>query len=326
MSGLSMKNTKSEMIEKYNELLSKIKDADNKNTDVKRQAQLKEKEKIVNSAKELVDMNILNEVITKKYNDLNEAIEIQNNKLKELFDIEAEAFSLIALINAHNEKKEELEKDYTDKLDELSVELKDKKEAQVKELAKLNTEKQEIIIELNKKETLRKEELKQARKRDEEEYIYNLERTKKSDEDIFSDKKTCCDKEIAQAKKELDDKVKLFEEKEKEFAQLKTKVEEIPKLVEETEKKGATEKEKSLGKEYGYQKTMYQKEKEYEVKALNDKIAMIEEANQRLIDEKQELTDKLDSAYVELKLLATEAVKSTGGIKILNSNNESTKK
>ena len=65
MSGLSMKNTKSEMIEKYNELLSKIKDADNKNTDVKRHAEIKEKEKTVRSAKELVDMNILNDVITK---------------------------------------------------------------------------------------------------------------------------------------------------------------------------------------------------------------------------------------------------------------------
>lgn len=288
-----MKNTKSEMIEKYNELLQRIKLEDKINIDVKRQAENKERKKIMESADELVQMNILNEKILSKYTDLNKAIEIQNEKLKELFDIEAEAFSLVALINSHNEKEQELLKDYEEKLEALKEELKDKKEEQAKEIAKLNKDKSEYIIELNRKEDELKLELEKNRKRDEE--------------------------ELAKRIKEID-------EKQKEYSDLKEKVDEIPKLIEEAEKKGAADKEKSLGKEYGYQKAMYQKEKEFEFKSLNEKINMLVENNEKLIAEKLELTTKLDAAYNELKVLATEAVKSTGGVKILNSNNDNLKK
>lgn len=321
-----MKNTKSEMIEKYNELLQRIKLEDKINIDVKRQAENKERKKIMESADELVQMNILNEKILSKYTDLNKAIEIQNEKLKELFDIEAEAFSLVALINSHNEKEQDLLKDYEEKLEALKEELKDKKEEQAKEIAKLSKEKDEYIIELNRKEAELKSELEKSRKRDEEEYRYTFERVKKEDNDKFNDKKTEREKEISEKEEELAKRIKEIDEKQKEYSDLKEKVDEIPKLIEEAEKKGAADKEKSLGKEYGYQKAMYQKEKEFEFKSLNEKINMLVENNEKLIAEKLELTTKLDAAYNELKVLATEAVKSTGGVKILNSNNDNLKK
>ena len=60
---------------------------------------------------------------------------------------------------------------------------------------------------------------------------------------------------------------------------------------------------------------------DYDVQILEDKVNRLELEVGSLRDEKVALQSKLDEAYAQMRDLAAETVKSTGGVKILNGQN-----
>ena len=67
------------------------------------------------------------------------------------------------------------------------------------------------------------------------------------------------------------------------------------------------------------------KEKEYELKAVNDALTRAENALSDANKKIAELTDKLDASYTRMQELASTTVKSNGGVKILDRESTSNK-
>ena len=161
--------------------------------------------------------------------------------------------------------------------------------------------------------------MKQERQREEEEYGYNLTRQRKIENDRWEDEKSEREK-ILTAKEEAANN--MFAEAEArldELEELREKVAEIPELIANAEKEAKELGQKEAAKEYGYKKTMYEKEKEYEIAKLEDKVSMLEEKLGLEESKTATLQSKLDDAYSRMNALASETVKANGAVRIVSS-------
>lgn len=321
-----MKNTKQELFDAYDAALKeleRVKALKESPADV-----MEEKRKLAmeENAAKAVESSVFSEEITQQYKDLQESIESKKAVLKELYDIETNASSLAAIINATKEKQYQLEADYKARKVELDNEYKaevDKNQAELKEMQE--------AISLARKEVrdARADELDKVhieRKREEEEYAYNLKRQRKIENDAWEDEKavrekTLNDKEIAANNMFVEAESKLDE-----LEELREKVAEIPTLIANAEKEGKEAGQKEAAKEYGYKKTMYEKEKEYEIGKLEDKVSMLEEKLAQEESKTVALQEKLDEAYSKMNTLASDTVKANGMVHIMSPGTSSTSK
>lgn len=323
---MTMKNTKQELFDAYDAALKeleRVKALKESPADV-----MEEKRKLAmeENAAKAVESSVFSEEITQQYKDLQESIESKKAVLKELYDIETNASSLAAIINATKEKQYQLEADYKARKVELDNEYKaevDKNQAELKEMQE--------AISLARKEVrdARADELDKVhieRKREEEEYAYNLKRQRKIENDAWEDEKavrekTLNDKEIAANNMFVEAESKLDE-----LEELREKVAEIPTLIANAEKEGKEAGQKEAAKEYGYKKTMYEKEKEYEIGKLEDKVSMLEEKLAQEESKTVALQEKLDEAYSKMNTLASDTVKANGTVHIMSPGTSSTSK
>lgn len=321
-----MKNTKQELFDAYDAALKeleRVKALKESPADV-----MEEKRKLAmeENAAKAVESNIFSEEITQQYKDLQESIESKKTVLKELYDIEANASSLAAIINATKEKQYQLEADYKSRKVELDNEYKaevDKNQAELKEMQE--------AINLARKEVrdARADELEKVhleRKREEEEYNYNLKRQRKIENDEWEDEKT--EREEAIAAREAQART-MFQDAEAKLdlvEELQETVDEIPNMIKEAEKQARETAQKEADKEYVYKKTMYEKEKEYEISKLEDRAAMLEEKLKSEEQKSAELQAKLDEAYTRMNTLASDTVKANGAVRIVSSGSNPTSK
>lgn len=321
-----MKNTKQELFDAYDAALKeleRVKALKESPADV-----MEEKRKLAmeENAAKAVESNIFSEEITQQYKDLQESIESKKAVLKELYDIESNASSLAAIINATKEKQYQLEADYKARKVELDNEHKaevDKNQAELKEMQE--------AINLAKKEVrdARADELEKVhleRKREEEEYNYNLKRQRKIENDEWEDEKTEREKAIAAREEQARTMFQDAEAKLDLVEELQEKVDEIPNMIEEAEKQAKETAYKEAAKEYSYKKTMYEKEKEYEISKLEDRAAMLEEKLKSEEQKSAELQAKLDEAYTRMNTLASDTVKANGAVRIVSSGSNPTSK
>lgn len=284
-----------------------------------------EKEKLENTlqlAEEVLSMNILNSDITNEYTQLNEKIKCKKDNIFKLYGIEVTNASLQAIKNAYTtvanglaeyiqNEKEEFEKTQKEELDEVMD--------TISQNADTTSEKVKAIYdEISEKTNSNKIEAQ----REQAEYDYTLKRSRKQNkeerEKIVLDRKNelqLKEDDIQKQKQQCLDKLQEIED-------LQTKVDSIPTLIETAKLEGATAKEKELGKDYGYKSAMAKKDTDNQINNLQDEYKRLEDKYQQLLTEKNTLSNKLDKCYAESRQLATDTVKSTGGINILNTDSQ----
>lgn len=284
-----------------------------------------EKEKLENTlklAEEVLAMNILNEDITGNYIKLNEKIQSKKDNILKLYGIEIDDNSLQAIKNSYNvvannlaeylqNNKEEFEKSQKEQLDKVMEQISKNNDITSD---KINA----IYVEINDKINSNKIETQ----REQAEYDYNLKRSRKQAKEdrekiIFNRKK-----ELQLKEDTVKEQKQLCLDKLKEIDDLQAKVDSIPTLIENAKLEGATIKEKELGKDYGYKSAMAKKDNDNQIANLQDEYNRLESKYQQLVNEKIALSNKLDKCYAESRQLATDTVKSTGGINILNADNQ----
>ena len=319
MAEVTMKSTKQQIFDAYQEALKKSQEMDALKESPADKIEKERKEAVVANADKAVDSNIFNEEITKQYQDLKEAIAMKKAELKDLYNIEAQAASLAAIINAAKEKKYQLDEEYKANKALQEEERKkavEEKEQELEELqASIETVKEQIQV-------VRKEEISKVnkeRKREEEEYAYKLQRERKKENDAWEDEKATREKEVAIKEANAEAMLAEAESKVEELQTLKEKVDQIPTLIAEAEARGQEAGEKAAGKEYGYKKTMYEKEKEYEIAKLQDQVDRLTEAKEDAETKAWQLQEKLDEAYAKMNTLASDTVKANGAVKIVSS-------
>lgn len=323
---MTMKNTKQELFDAYESALKEleqVKALKESPADV-----MEEKRKVAmeENAAKAVESSVFSEEITQQYKDLQESIDSKKAVLKELYDIEANASSLAAIINAMKEKQYQLEADYKARKVELDNEYKDEVDKNQTELKEM----QEAITQVRKEvRDARADELEKVhieRKREEEEYAYNLKRQRKIENDAWEDEKAEREKILNDKEAAADNMFAEAEAKLDELEELREKVAEIPNLIANAEKEGREAGQKEADKEYDYKKTMYEKEKEYKIGKLEDKASMLEEKLAQEESKAVALQEKLDEAYSKMNTLASDTVKANGAVRIMSPGTSATSK
>lgn len=284
-----------------------------------------EKEKLENTlklAEEVLAMNILNEEITGNYIKLNEKIQSKKDSILKLYGIEIDDNSLQAIKNSYNVVANNLAEYLQNNKEEFEKSQKEQLDAVMEQISKNNDITSDkinaIYVEINDKITSNKIETQ----REQAEYDYNLKRSRKQAKEdrekiIFNRKK-----ELQLKEDTIKEQKQICLDKLKEIDDLQAKVDSIPTLIENAKLEGATQKEKELGKDYGYKSAMAKKDNDNQIANLQDEYNRLESKYQQLVNEKIALSNKLDKCYAESRQLATDTVKSTGGINILNADNQ----
>lgn len=308
---VSAKNTKSEILDAYKELLASVKQAKEEPRVVQQRQKDEEKVKKAEelSADEIIQriadlkthvsgtLDKLEEKMTgayKEFANLREAIEVEKKNLEELYQVSYNAHSLVTLMLAQEKQKEEFEQ-----------EMAEKRTAWKVEEEKMNKEMNES-----------KENLSKKREREKEEYEYNLKIARKKDQDEYLEKKTRQEKELldkrTQFEKEIKEREAMLKEAESELAELRKKNEAFPEMLNKEKEKVAKETEAKLKQEYNYEKQLTESSSLAELK-LKDQI--IESLKMKIKDQENligELSSKVKLSEESVQKIAIKALDSSG--------------
>lgn len=283
-----------------------------------------EKEKVEKTlalAEEVISMNILNEEITSEYNELNRKIQTKKEEISKLYGIEIYQDSLQAIKNAYKLVYNGLTEYLQNNKEEFEASQKEELENITKKITDEENTINEKVTTINEAIKIRISENKQETQREQAEYDYNLKRSRKRDKE--EREKIIIERENAMKFKEQEIQLKKQEclDKLEEINQLQIQVDNIPNLIEQAKVEGASIKEKELGKDYGYKSAMAKKDSENEIANLQNEYDRLLTKYNTILNEKNILSNKLDNSYAESRQLATDTVKSIGGINILNTDN-----
>jgi len=319
---ISEKNTKSQILQAYNEAVSKLKEIEKEDrkiskkkeeeTKIVKEASENSVEKIVNgiSKAKIEIMNSLDEVSEmltsefKKLEGLQKAIELESNYLNEIYDIKVNADSLSAILLAQKEKKASFDSEIENKKNAFEEEMLQKK---------LQWKIEQENYENQKKE--RDAQLKKDRQREEEEYNYNLKLNRKKDADNYLEQKTRLDKELsdkrASVEKELNEREEIVAAREKEFSELKLKVEQFPKELENAIKETEKSVIEKIELKYKHQAELAQKEMEGERSLNKQMIISLENKIKEQAEQIKQLTLKVNDSGQQVQTIAIKAIESS---------------
>lgn len=316
---VSDKSTKTEILEAYNELVTKMKEqkamdakAVKKETEEKEIVKASSLSSIEDIVKRLAGLKL--DIVTamdglekllidefKKLSDLRKATEIENKNLEELYQIKAEAESLTALIALQKEKKAAFDEELATKRAEFDEEMVQKRQEWKREQERYEQEKKE-----------RETQLKKERQREEEEYSYNLKLARKKDADAYEMKKAALEKELidrqAALEKKFAERDSIISAREKDYEEMKSKVEafqsELAKAVKDTEKT-VTER---LEFKHKHQTEILMKEIEGERRLNQQIIAALEKKIKEQDELIRQLTEKANEAGRQVQDIAIKAI------------------
>ena len=316
---VSSKSTKVELLEALAEREKEIEELKKLTDDPKKEQEKAEKERVLESSAEAINSNVFSDETKIQYRDVMTAIELKKTELKDLYGIEANAQTLTAMINASKVKKAELVQEYADKEIELKVAYEAKKEEVAADTAKL-------LLDYKKKKEELEDDFKQVRDasnrqhiREEEEYKYNLNRKKQEDADKWNDEKIAREKLMSEKETDLKARMLDLAEKEDYLKNLEEQVKAFPDKLKEAEEAGKEKGKADADKSHVFEVRAIKNEYEYQVKTLQDKLDTQAQLISNLTDRNEALENKLDASYAQMRELAADTVKSTGGVKILSS-------
>lgn len=325
---VSSSNTKAQILDAYDEVMKKLQE---KAEDKPKEVQLrKEETRIVESAKQNTGQNIIADITKfkilfvenletvqdsllsehKRLSEIQQAIEIERKNLEELYGLSTNADSFAALLLAQKEKREKFEEDITA--------TKQLNETEMAE-AKLKWEKEKTIQQQIIKEE--KEQLSKNRKREEEEYKYNLVQNRKKETDNFELKRAKQEAELSEKKLSLEktfaEREKAIVEKETEFVTLKKESDNFPMELDKTVQNAKVELEENLTKEFKFEKKITSKEiegliqlKDLQVSTLENKVKELE-AQIKILGQKAETSEK------SVKDIAIKAIESSTKVQLV---------
>ena len=330
---LSTKNTKNEILAAYDELLQKVQES--KTEEPKKLQEKQKQETIVKHAEGLTYENIVKnlsnlkielsasldklgeQLVTefKKFEELQQAIQLEKKSLDDLYQLSANADSLSVMLLAQKEKKAQFEEEIAAKRAKFEEEMI-QTQLQWKKL-------QEETLTKQKEEA---EAIKKAKQREEEDYQYTLKLTRKKEADLYEEKKSKLEKELAEKKalfeKEFADREAKINNAETELAELKAKSQAFPTEMEKAVAaavKSATEK---LQAEFRFEKELNAKHVEGEMKLREQTIQTLQAKIVDLEASMKELSQKTVTAEASVKDIAIKAIESSAKLQLVEKSKE----
>lgn len=321
MSKVTEKNTKAQILDAYEEAMRTIAELKAGKTTTAEVVKAKEVKAVKESAKQIVEMNILDAGIVAKYNNLLETIKMLEAEIEELYGIKKEADTLEALINAYKDDERKFKIAKEERLAKANEEYEEKVAANNKKIAELKDDYAKLLSDLKAKYQEEKVTLEKERVREKEEYTYNLNRERTIENDKWADEKAQREaalkaKEDAIAERES--KVEELEQKIKDLESskcfLETKIEEV-KISSFEEGKAKAKKEADTSKIFS------DRAHKAELDRKDDRIAALESALEEARQANKSLQSKLDESYARIQSMAIEAAKNSG-VRMVESTNK----
>ena len=321
---ITMKNTKKEMLEAYNEVLQQLREK--RAVELKPEKEIEEKK--IKEAVEVTDSlsteGIVQEVSSLKleiggllgqlsdrleeevgkYRQVRQAVEAKQKELQEIYEIEKSALSLAALIEAQHLRRQQTE-----------AELAARKEELTREIETLRTEwgKEKKVHQAETKE--RDGDERKRREREKEEYLYVFQREQQLSREQFEDEKARLEREITyrreQMEKELADREKAVVEKETELNELREQASAFPKELESAVKQAVKEAIQRVESEAKNREELLKKEFDGERNVLNTRIESLEKTVTEQNEQIAKLSQQVEKSYSQVQDIAIKAIEGT---------------
>ncbi len=325
---LSMKNTKQELLDAYNEALTQLKAKEKALLNPEQEARGKKEEKVL-SGMSGMSADSITQDISKLKQDMGKlltsladklaaevdtfdrvqlAIEIKERELKDIYDIDRGASTLAALIESQHQQTREFELEMVSRKEAFATESNGLRMAWEKEMDDHRT----LIKEQRDLEA-------KTHKRQEEEYKYAFDREQQLARNTFEDDKA---KRLAElealenqmkalrehSEKAFQDREAQIASKEREYESLQAQVTDFPEKLEAAVAMAVKECSERIKLEAGYQKDLLQKEYEGEKNVLTARIQSLEQTVREQTEQIQKLSTQQDSAYQKIQDVAVKAI------------------
>jgi hypothetical protein len=305
---LTTKNTKQEILDAYEGAVSKIKALESGKLDPIKEAGIKRAETTLSRAEIISAEDVVNPKVIEDYNTMKEAIKIAEDNLKEIYGIEKTAQTLAALINAQSEKRTDFDAELKAKRTDAETEV----DAMFDKICE-----SKATWELELKNARLSTE--QARKREEEDFKYNLTRARKLDNDKWEDEKKSRESIVSNRETAATTREEQVLERETTLSVLEGKVTQIPTLVKEAADAAYEEGKKAASKDFGFEKRAIEGNFKSEKAILDNKIINLEESVARMTKELELNRIELTAARNEVKEIATKTVEASGNARMVDS-------
>jgi len=306
---ISLKNTKAEILDALNKALEREKSLNEAKSNPIKEEREKQVKKAVEETKVNVSDNIFSEELNNKFKSLELAISAEEEKLKTLYGIEKELANLTVVVNGGKDIIREIEEKKSLETEKLNESLKEFENVYNKKKADLESE-----------YDIKAKTLKLERDREIEEYNYKLKRDREIDKNKWEDEKKTREDNLKQKEIEAN---KLFEEAKEKVDYLKgleEKVSSIPDMLLAEYERGVKETTNNMQREQKYQIELLKKDYQNTIDRQTDKIESLNTELSKMEELNQQLQEKMDKAYLEMKELASKTVEASGGVKILGNN------
>jgi len=353
---ISLKNTKNEILQAYEDVLKKLQTQ--KAPEPKQMQEEKRQQEVIKKASDNTTAGIVTGITSLKLNvakeldklseqlteefrkleDIQSAIVLEKQNLEELYQVTSNADSLSAMLQAQKERKAAFESEMAEKRVTLDEKMKADR-LQFDEQIKHESEAFEVSMkaqkDLWKAEQLKwadqqkelKEKTDKDRKREEEEYAYNLKLTRKKESDLYEEKKAKLDKDLEEKKIAFEKEISAREEKvlsaENELKELRAKTAAFPSELEKSVEaaiKGTTEK---LQVEYRFEKELTAKQTEGEIRLKEQTIETLRGKIKDLEAMIGEMSKKTSTAESSVKEIAMKAIESSGKMQLFTTPKDS---
>lgn len=324
---VSTKSTKTEILDAYNAVLKKVKQLEKEKPAQSREAE--ERKETVAKAKEETEENIVNRLSSLKLEaattfdkleksflgeqrrlaQIGQAIDTETRRLEDLYNIKVEADTLAALILSQKEKRQQFETDTAKRKADLDDEILEQK---------TTWEKERRTYELTKKEE--GERLQKERKREEEDYRYNLTLSRKKDADVYTANKEALDKELAERKsqfeKDIAEREKALTAAEGELQTLRTEATGFDAKLAGTVQQAEERLTASLQRENDFERKLLLKENEGILQLKDQTIGTLQQRIKELEDMLKQQQSKAEAADKNVKDIAIKAIESSGKVTV----------
>lgn len=311
MSELTLKSRKQEILDAYlsakeeNERLKRL--AANPVTE----AAAKVQANVMAVAETAVKEEIFNPAIVEKYNCVTSAIQTKEAELQELYGIEAKAGELASFITSCAQKEAELEADFKQKKETMEAEFKAHMDAYQAELNELADKKVAMLAEVRKEFEQEKKALEILRKREAEEYAYDLKRSKKKENDAWEDEKMEREKLLAEKEAKANEMLAELQENKDAWEVCQQRVNEIPNLIAKAKEEGMKEGKEKAEKANVFEVRYLKKDYESQIAVLTAEKESLTRVKADLEKENTKLSTKLDEAYARINDLAVKTAEAT---------------
>ncbi len=335
----SMKNTKKEMLDIILKLQKNIDEkekaklnAEQIREETKKVKTVKQADKTAASSlsteihalkisinKELTTLSDKIEAEAEKYGNLNQAIDLKQTELDEIYGIEKEAAKLAAILEAQSQAKEDFENEMADKRERQEGGLTTKKEQfenQITETKATWEKEKTAYLETSSEEKSRS---KKERIRESEEYEYQLQRTRKLEQNKFVDEMEMSKRDMEQKKEEFEKfqqtKSTELEERENRVAErelkmdgLQLNVDSFPAELEKSVNSAVKLSEKALNDRFTQNEALLSKGFEGEKNVHEARIHALESLVKDQVKQIDKLNSQQEKAYEQVQDIASKAV------------------